>query len=72
MSNWRSFRLSREVVGLANAGYWGIGLKDKTTYRVSLWAKQEADFKGTVEVALESNEGKVYARPRAFQLATNW
>jgi alpha-L-arabinofuranosidase len=59
-------------VGLANAGYWGIGLKDKTTFKVSLWAKREADFNGTVEVALENNEGKVYARSRAFHLATNW
>ena len=58
--------------GLANAGYWGIGLKDQTTYKVSFWAKREPNFEGTVEAALESNEGKVCARSQAFKPTTSW
>ncbi len=48
-------------VGLANGGYWGIGLKNNTTYKVSFWAKRGSNFNGTLKAKLESNDGKVYA-----------
>ena len=47
-------------VGLANRGYWGIGLRDNNTYKVSFWAKRGSNFSGTLIAKLESNEGKVY------------
>ena len=28
-------------VGVANGGYWGIGLKNNTTYKVSFWARRK-------------------------------
>ncbi len=59
-------------VGVANAGYWGIGLRDKTTYQVSFWAKKGPEFSGSIRVALESNEGTVYARSARFKPTTAW
>ena len=59
-------------VGLANGGYWGIGLRDKTNYRVSFWAKSGLNYKGKIQVALEGNDGFVYARSRAFAPGPDW
>ena len=54
-------------VGLANRGYWGIGLRDNNTYKVSFWAKRGSNFSGTLIAKLESNEGKVYAQSADFK-----
>ena len=59
-------------VGLANEGYWGIGLKDNTIYKASFWAKKGPHFNGSIQVALEGNDGKAYARSKDFQLSTEW
>jgi alpha-N-arabinofuranosidase len=59
-------------VGLANGGYWGIGLKDHTTYRVSFWAKKGPNFTGTLKAQLESNGGTVYAASRDFKPTARW
>jgi alpha-L-arabinofuranosidase len=59
-------------VGLANGGYWGIGLKDNTTYKVSFWAKKGSNFAGTLRVKLESNDGVVYAESEDFQPGASW
>jgi alpha-L-arabinofuranosidase len=59
-------------VGLANGGYWGIGLRNNTTYKVSFWAKKGPNFSGTSKVKLESNGGAVYAGSRAFKLTPSW
>jgi len=48
-------------VGLANGGYWGIGLRNNTTYKVSFWAKKRAHFTGVLKAKLESNKRAVYA-----------
>ena len=60
------------AVGLANGGYWGIGLKNQTTYRVSFWAKAGKNFTGTLKAKLQSNGGTVYAESADFKPATSW
>jgi len=59
-------------VGVANGGYWGIGLKNMTKYKVSFWAKCGSNFNGIVKVKLESNEGAVYAQSAGFAPTTLW
>ena len=59
-------------VGLANGGYWGIGLRDNTTYRVSFWAKKGPNFSGTLKAKLESNGGTVYAQSPDFKPTAKW
>jgi len=59
-------------VGVANGGYWGIGLKDQSTYRVSFWAKAGKNFTGTLKAKLESNGGVVYAESADFKPTTTW
>ena len=59
-------------VGIANGGYWGIGLKNNTTYKLSFWAKRDSKFNGTINAKLESNNGTVYAKSPDFTLSNNW
>jgi alpha-L-arabinofuranosidase len=59
-------------VGLANGGYWGIALRNNTTYRISFWAKKGPGFSGAIRAALESNDGAVYAQSADFQPTTAW
>ena len=59
--------------GIANAGYWGIPVKPKTTYSVSFWAKATAGFAGSVAVDIESADGKTnYASAQFSGLTTEW
>lgn len=59
-------------VGLGNGGYWGIGFKNNTVYKVSFWAKKGLNFKGTIQVKLESRNGSVYAQSEEFSPVTTW
>lgn len=59
-------------VGVANGGYWGIGLKNNTTYKLSFWAKRDSKFNGTIRAKLESNNGTVYAQSKDFTLSNGW
>jgi alpha-L-arabinofuranosidase len=59
-------------VGVANSGYWGIRLDDKTTYKVSFFARKDANFKGTITVKLEGNDGTVYASSNPFTPGKDW
>ncbi len=60
------------AVGLANGGYWGIGLKNQTTYKVSFWATAGKNFTGTLKAKLESNRGVAYAESEDFKPTTTW
>src|SRR5689334_13645134 len=44
-------------VGVANSGYWGIPIKPTTRYRCSFFARASDDFKGPLNVDIESNDG---------------
>jgi hypothetical protein len=59
-------------VGLANGGYWGMGLKNSTTYKVSFWAKRGQNFAGTLKAKLESNGGRVFAESKDFRPTASW
>ncbi|MCX6325389.1 MAG: hypothetical protein NT144_01870, partial [Bacteroidia bacterium] len=64
--------VSSGSVGVANAGYWGIRLDSNTTYKVSFFARKDANFNGTITVKLESNDGQVYASSDIFTPTTSW
>ena len=59
-------------VGLANGGYWGIGLKNGATYKVSFWAKKGSNFSGVIKAKLEDNHGTVYAESQDFRPTAAW
>jgi hypothetical protein len=59
-------------VGLANGGYWGMGLSNHTIYHVSFWARKGAHFEGALKARLEGNDGAVYAESTDFVPATDW
>jgi alpha-L-arabinofuranosidase len=59
-------------VGLANGGYWGIAIRNGTTYRVSFWAKRGNNFRGTIRARVESNGGAVYAESAEFRPTAEW
>jgi alpha-L-arabinofuranosidase len=59
-------------VGLANGGYWGMGLRSNTSYKVSFWAKKGPRFTGTMKVTLESIDGAVYAQSADFEPTRDW
>jgi len=59
--------------GIANGGYWGIPVKPKTAYTVSLFAKAAAGFSGPVTVSIESADGKtIFASAEIKGLTTEW
>jgi alpha-N-arabinofuranosidase len=58
--------------GIANEGYWGIPVKPDTTYRASFYAKSNSDFKGPLTVAIESNDGAVFAKGEVPKVSADW
>ena len=64
---------SGQRVGVANEGFWGIPVKPDTTYRASFYAKASANFKGPLNVAIESNDGQtVFAKADVKQISPEW
>jgi alpha-N-arabinofuranosidase len=59
-------------VGVANDGYWGIPVRPNTTYTASFYAKASQGFHGPLTVALEGNDGKVYASGQVRMLTSAW
>ncbi len=57
-------------VGVANSGFWGMGLVKGETYRLNLLARSKGIDKLTV--ALESSDGYVYARENISRIADDW
>ena len=49
------------TVGVANAGFYGVGLRPSTTYTASFYARATGGFSGAVTVSLESSAGQRYA-----------
>jgi alpha-N-arabinofuranosidase len=58
--------------GISNGGYWGIKLENNTRYKISFWSKAGANYKGTLQVQLQNNDGKVYAQSQSFKPVTEW
>ena len=44
--------------GVQNDGYWGISVRQQTTYTFSAWVKSEAAYKGDLVVSLHGQTGK--------------
>ncbi len=44
------------AVGVANDGFWGIPALPNTTYRATFYAKADSEFKGPLQVAIQSND----------------
>lgn len=61
-ANSRSCRLEIEAagtgrVGIANTGYWGIGVTAGERYALSFWARGGGGFSGPLTATLESADG---------------
>ncbi len=59
-------------VGVANDGYWGIPVKPNTAYTASFYAKAGRDFRGPLTVAIEGNNGAVYASGKVSKVSGAW
>ena len=63
----------KQLVGVANDGFWGVPIKPDTVYRVSFYAKTGGDFGGLLTVALESADGsKVYGSTKMQKVGGDW
>ena len=59
-------------VGLANEGFWGIGVKAGAEYELSFWARSE-DFVGELTAVLETADGRaVSTAGKISGLTTEW
>ena len=59
-------------VGVANDGYWGIPVRPATQYTASFYARASQGFSGPLTVAIEGNDGKIYASGRVPRITTAW
>jgi alpha-N-arabinofuranosidase len=57
--------------GISNAGYWGIGLRPDTDYKLSFYAKAEGDV-GPLTVALAKAGGAVIVSGQVQQIGADW
>jgi len=58
--------------GVANDGFWGMGLNKGERYGLSLYARGGDGFEGPLTVTLEGKEGHVYAKDTIWKLTPNW
>jgi alpha-L-arabinofuranosidase len=58
--------------GVANNGYWGMGLVKGQTYELSLFARGGDGFTGPLVASLESSGGVVYAQKTTASLTPDW
>ncbi|MHB9056895.1 MAG: alpha-L-arabinofuranosidase C-terminal domain-containing protein [Paludibacteraceae bacterium] len=58
--------------GVYNTGYWGINVVDRRQYKLSFFAKCDANFKGELIASLESNSSVKYAEARISGITTEW
>ena len=66
--------ISKQRVGVANEGYWGIPVKPDTTYRVSFYAKASSDFKGPLSLhpSKATTARRSVPRPMSRQISSEW
>lgn len=58
--------------GIANSGYFGVGIAPSTSYSAQFYAKASAGFTGSLTVALESTGGTVFASATVPSITTSW
>jgi alpha-N-arabinofuranosidase len=59
-------------VGVANDGYWGIPVKPNTTYTASFYARAGQGFQGPLTIAIEGNNGTIYAAGQIRAVTNLW
>lgn len=59
-------------IGVANDGYWGVGIRKNARYLVSFYARKDARFDGALTARLESRAGEVYAEQRITGIGREW
>lgn len=67
----RSLRLQIDDVstgrlGIANHGFWGIGVKEGQECKLSFWARAAEGFDGPLVASLETDEGRVLTEPASI------
>ena len=50
--------LSGAGQGILNEGYWGMNIRQQTSYTFSMWVKAAASYKGELTVALTGADGR--------------
>jgi alpha-L-arabinofuranosidase len=74
----RSLRLEIEGsssgrIGIANGGFWGIGLREGEDYLLSFWLRCAAGFAGPLRATLETADGAPCSQPAEFRgLTPTW
>lgn len=58
--------------GVANGGYWGIPLRKGAAYRLSLYARKDAQASGRITATLESATGHPYASLQIAGISNEW
>jgi alpha-L-arabinofuranosidase len=58
--------------GLANAGFYGMGISKDETYKLSLLARRGEDFSGPLTITLESADSVPYATATLPALTGDW
>ncbi|KZT41976.1 glycoside hydrolase [Sistotremastrum suecicum HHB10207 ss-3] len=58
-------------VGFQNTGFWGIKIQQGWTYNASFYAKS-SNFKGSLNVYLQSLSGAVYATKTISGISSSW
>ncbi len=60
-------------IGIANEGYWGIGVKEGEEYLLSFWARANEGFSGPLTATLEGAPGVAASEAVKIQIAgTEW
>ena len=58
--------------GVANGGFYGMGVVKGESYVLSLDARAEGGFTGPLTVSVESADGLVYAQEKLSKLTADW
>ncbi len=59
-------------VGVENEGYWGIPVRQDTTYQASFWAKSSTPGADVTLAFLDDNSGKTFAVTTVHNVGTEW
>jgi alpha-L-arabinofuranosidase len=74
----RSLRLEIENVatgrlGIANNGFWGVGVQQGEDYQLSFWARAADGFSGALTATLENGDGSLCCAPaKVAGMTTSW
>lgn len=58
--------------GVANGGFYGMGIAKGESYRLSFDARGDGNFTGPLTVTIESTDGLVYAQEKFTKLTADW